>query len=95
MVVQVDKDERGNTHFTPDDTDDCFYIEDSASLLDILDRAVKKWPVISSLDSQDRRSIADIKIEAENINTRYVNSSCRQGYEWEDYTRYLRISLVK
>jgi hypothetical protein len=71
--------------FRPDDTENEFYVEcgyESHNLLDILNKAVKKWPLIE---------MSEIEIEAD-----YIHTDCigYDQYDAGDYTKYLRISRV-
>jgi len=76
------KDSRGIDSFEPDDTDEEFYIANSATLSDIMDRAKVKWP----------DGWADLDIESE-----YINTDCLyyDRYDPGDYTRYLKITRIK
>ncbi len=71
--------------FTPDNTDDCLYIDATwhSDLAEIIDKA----------ESYFKRDLspADIKIQAEWIHTRCLGYDL---YDPSDYTAYIVISLV-
>lgn len=67
--------------FWPDDTENSFYIESSASIQDILDRARRTWP---------QADLNNIRIEAQHIHTDCLGYD---QYDSSDYTNFLCISL--
>ena len=72
--------------FHPDDTDDCFYIRERASLSEIYDKAKEKWGDDISLD--------DIKVEAEYIQMECIGYDVYAAYDPVDYTNYLRVIKI-
>lgn len=69
-------------YFTPDDTEDSFYVAGNATLQDILDDALDKWPGIELLD---------LDISAEHFHTDCLGYG---SYDRGDYTDYLVIRRI-
>ncbi len=65
--------------FWPDETNNEFYIERTASIVDIMALIISKWPGTPA---------NKISIEAEYIHTDYLTCD---NYEASDYTNFLRI----
>lgn len=72
------------TDFWPDDDDSTLWIEDGATLFEIQDRIHEKWG--ENMTSLEFRFTSE-----------YVHTQCLgyDRYDPTDYTRFLRISLVK
>lgn len=72
--------------FWPDDTDEEFFIEASARMSDIMERAREKWGDKVDGDSP----FENVGIEAE-----YIHTDCLgyDRYDSSDYTKFLRIYL--
>jgi len=70
------------TNYQPDDSDNEFYIAVNASLAEIYDRALEKWPEIN---------MDQIQIYSEYIQTECLYYDC---YDSGDYTNFLRISKL-
>jgi len=69
--------------FTPDDTDECFYIRGDESLSEIISRAKEKWGADINMD--------DINVSAENIHEDCLDYDL---YDRSDYADYLCISII-
>lgn len=74
------------TNYWPDDTDTEFYIADSATLAEIIERAVDK------LGFDPEVTLGKIKIEAEYIHT---NCLTYDQYDAGDWTNFIVVSIVK
>lgn len=74
------------TNYWPDDTDTKFYIADSATLAEIIEKAVEKWGFDPEV------TLGKIKIEAEYIHTNYLTYP---HYDAGDWTNFIVVSIVK
>ena len=70
--------------FEPDDTEDSFFIADSASLSDIINQAFAKWG-------------NDLDFDKLIIEPQYIHTDCLgyDRYDPGDYTNYLCIIFTK
>jgi len=83
------KDSRGINCFSPDDTDETFYIptgwmDHRVCISDIIEKAKEKWP--------DGYELEDLNITAE-----YIHTDCLgyDLYDAGDYTNYIKITRIK
>jgi len=67
-------------NFWPDDTDKEFYILESESLNEIMEKILDRWPDVS---------MSEIEISAEYIHTHCLGYD---RYDSMDYTKFLKIS---
>lgn len=71
-------------NFKPDDTEECFYIEGSATFSEIKERAEDYWRASGGFK--------DLQIEPEYIHTRCLTYD---RYDPMDYDNYLCITRIK
>ena len=71
--------------FWPDEDEKSFYISDSATLKDIMERAAEKWPLL-----QQDQLIGRLSIDAEHIHTDCLGYDRYDGTDW---TNFLHITL--
>ncbi len=91
------RDARGTSGirtFTPDDTEDCFWIPAymEPTLEDILNRAANKWHFDCRGSDAINDALSMIQITSEHIHTDCLGYD---QYDSLDYQDYLKITLLK
>jgi hypothetical protein len=77
------KNDGKTRNYQPDDTENCFFIQGSASIAEIKERLRQKWPGVS---------MDNIRITPEHIQTRCLGYDL---YDYFDYDDFLCIERIK